>query len=216
MLTRKAQMRFFFFTNSLLFLLFCLLVTPTKASAPAMILWGPLLPTSESKKAADVTKLQASIGRERTSAIQASTIHKDRAAVQVSRNEQRTAVRSGKARISKRDIELLSRLVYAEGRGEPYEGQVAIAAVVLNRVESPQFPNTVPGVIFARNAFSPVQDGQLSHRTNDTARKAVMDAINGKDPSGGALYFFNPKTATSDWIWSRKQTLRIANHVFAH
>lgn len=215
MLTRKAQMRFFFFMNSLLFLLFCLLVTPTKASAPAMILWGPLLPTSETKKAADVTKLQASIGRERT-AIQASIIHKDRAAVQVSRNEQRTAVRSGKARISKRDIELLSRLVYAEGRGEPYEGQVAIAAVVLNRVESPQFPNTVPGVIFARNAFSPVQDGQLSHRTNDTARKAVMDAINGKDPSGGALYFFNPKTATSDWIWSRKQTIRIANHVFAH
>ncbi|GED53622.1 hypothetical protein BBO01nite_28630 [Brevibacillus borstelensis] len=112
-------------------------------------------------------------------------------------------------------MELLARLVYAEGRGEPYEGQVAIAAVVLNRVESPQFPNTVREVIFARNAFSPVQNGRLSQKTNETARKAVSDAVNGRDPSGGALYFFNPKTATSDWIWSRTPTLRIKNHVFA-
>lgn len=112
-------------------------------------------------------------------------------------------------------MELLARLVYAESRGEPYEGQVAIAAVVLNRVASSEFPNSVREVIFAPNAFSPVNGDQLSHKTNESARKAVQEAVNGKDPTNGSLYFFNPDTATSKWIWSRPQTVVIGNHRFA-
>ncbi|MEJ8546067.1 cell wall hydrolase [Brevibacillus borstelensis] len=213
MMTREARMRFFFFLNSFVILLLCLFVTPTNATAPQLLTWGPSLPTNgekqeaKSKAAGKQNALQQSIKPRKASEKHTS--------VQVSRDDRRIAVRNGKARISKRDMELLARLVYAEGRGEPYEGQVAIAAVVLNRVESPQFPNTVYEVIFARNAFSPVKNGRLSPDTNETARRAVIDAVNGQDPSRGALYFFNPNTATSDWIRSRTPMLRIQNHVFA-
>lgn len=112
------------------------------------------------------------------------------------------------------NLNLLSRLVYGEARGEPYSGQVAVAAVVLNRVKSSSFPNTVAGVIYQSGAFDIVSDGQINLTPNSTAIKAAQDAINGWDPSYGALYYFNPNTATSSWIWSRPMTVTIGNHRF--
>lgn len=115
---------------------------------------------------------------------------------------------------SQNDIQLMAQAVYGEARGEPYEGQVAVAAVILNRIQSPIFPNTVSGVIFEPLAFTAVADGQFYMEPDETAREAVMDAINGWDPSGEAIYYFNPDTATSSWIWSRPQIKRIGKHVF--
>lgn len=115
---------------------------------------------------------------------------------------------------SQNDIKLLANAVHGEARGEPYEGQVAVAAVILNRVQSPTFPNTVSGVIFEPRAFTAVADGQIWLTPNDTSRRAVLDAINGWDPSGNALYYFNPDTATSPWIWTRPQIKRIGKHIF--
>ncbi|MCJ7855171.1 spore cortex-lytic enzyme [Lachnospiraceae bacterium NSJ-143] len=112
------------------------------------------------------------------------------------------------------DLDVLSRAIYAEGRGEPYEGQVAIGAVVLNRVRSPNFPNTVPDVVFQTGAFDAVKDGQINLPPNDTAYSAARDALSGWDPTGGALYYWNPATATSRWIWSVPITYSIGNHVF--
>lgn len=112
------------------------------------------------------------------------------------------------------DLNLLSRLVYAEARGEPYEGQVAVAAVVLNRVESSSFPNTIAGVIYQSGAFSVVNDGQINLEPDTTARKAAQDALNGWDPSYGSIYYFNPDTATSAWIWSRPHVITIGKHRF--
>lgn len=112
------------------------------------------------------------------------------------------------------DLEVLSRAIYAEGRGEPYEGQVAIGAVILNRVDSPDFPNTIPGVVYQTGAFDAVRDGQINLTPNETAYSAAKDALNGWDPTGGALYYWNPATATSRWIWSVPITYSIGNHVF--
>lgn len=115
---------------------------------------------------------------------------------------------------SSSDLNLLARLVYAEARGEPYTGQVAVASVVLNRVKSSSFPNSVAGVIYQSGAFDVVSDGQINLTPNSTAKKAAQDAINGWDPSYGAIYYFNPNTATSKWIWSRPLTVVIGNHRF--
>jgi N-acetylmuramoyl-L-alanine amidase len=115
---------------------------------------------------------------------------------------------------SSNDIQLMANAVYGEARGEPYVGQVAVAAVILNRLESPSFPNTISGIIFEPGAFTAVADGQIWLTPNETARKAVLDAINGWDPTGNALYYFNPDTATSAWIWSRPQIKRIGKHIF--
>ena len=112
------------------------------------------------------------------------------------------------------NVNLLSRLVYAESRGEPYTGQVAVASVVLNRVKSNSFPNTISGVIYQSGAFDAVSDGQINLSPNDTAKKAAQDAINGWDPSYGAIYYFNPATATNKWIWSRPMTVTIGKHRF--
>lgn len=112
------------------------------------------------------------------------------------------------------DLNLLSRLVYGEARGEPYSGQVAVAAVVLNRVEHSSFPNTIAGVIYQSGAFDVVSDGQINLTPNDTAKKAAQDALNGWDPSNGAIYYFNPSTATNKWIWSRPMTVTIGKHRF--
>ncbi len=108
----------------------------------------------------------------------------------------------------------MANAVYGEARGEPYIGQVAVAAVILNRVKSPSFPNTVSGVIFQPRAFTAVDDGQIWLTPNDTARKAVQDALNGSDPTDGCLYYFNPETATSAWIWTRPQVKQIGKHIF--
>lgn len=112
------------------------------------------------------------------------------------------------------DLNLLSRLVYGEARGEPYTGQVAVAAVVLNRVKHSSFPNTIAGVIYQNGAFDVVSDGQINLTPNETAKKAAQDALNGWDPSNGAIYYFNPSTATNKWIWSRPMTVTIGKHRF--
>lgn len=115
---------------------------------------------------------------------------------------------------SQNDIDLMANAVHGEARGEPYVGQVAVAAVILNRVKSPTFPNTTAGVIFEPRAFTAVADGQIWLTPNETAKQAVLDAINGWDPSGNATYYFNPETATSSWIWSRPQIKQIGKHIF--
>ncbi len=122
---------------------------------------------------------------------------------------------SGSSSYSDADINLLARLIYGEARGESYVGQVAVGAVVMNRIKSASFPNTMAGVIYQRFAFTAVDDGQINLTPNATARKAAQDAMNGWDPSYGALYYYNPATATSAWIFSRKTTVTIGNHVFA-
>lgn len=112
------------------------------------------------------------------------------------------------------DYRLLARLISAEARGEPYVGQVAVGAVVLNRIEHPSFPDTMAGVIYQRGAFSCLDDGQFNEPVADSAYAAARDAINGLDPSGGAIYYFNPQTATSKWIWSRPYITTIGKHRF--
>lgn len=121
---------------------------------------------------------------------------------------------SGSSSNNSSDLNLLSRVVYGEARGEPYEGQVAVAAVVLNRVKSSSFPNTISGVVYQSGAFDIVRDGQINLTPNSTAKKAAQDAYNGWDPSRGAIYYFNPSTATSKWIWSRPMTVTIGRHRF--
>ena len=115
---------------------------------------------------------------------------------------------------SSNNVNLLARLIYGEARGEPYTGQVAVGAVVLNRVKSSLFPNTMAGVIYQSGAFDAVSDGQINLTPDSTAKKAAQDAINGWDPSYGAIYYFNPSTATNKWIWSRPLTVTIGKHRF--
>jgi N-acetylmuramoyl-L-alanine amidase len=118
------------------------------------------------------------------------------------------------AGFSQNDIRLMANAVNGESRGEPFTGQVAVAAVILNRVNSSNFPNSVSGVIFQPGAFTAVADGQIWLTPNESSKKAVIDAINGWDPTGEALYYFNPDTATSTWIWGRPQIKRIGKHIF--
>ena len=112
------------------------------------------------------------------------------------------------------NVNLLARVVYGEARGEPYTGQVAVAAVVLNRVKSSKFPNTISGVVYQSGAFDAVADGQINMTPDTTAKKAAQDALNGWDPSYGAIYYFNPSTATNKWIWSRPLIKTIGKHRF--
>ena len=113
-------------------------------------------------------------------------------------------------------IQLLARAINGEARGEPYEGQVAVGAVILNRVKSSKFPNTIAGVIYQPGAFTAVSDGQIDVPidSKSTVVKAAQDALNGWDPTGGAIYYFNPNTATNKWIWSRPLTRVIGKHRF--
>lgn len=114
------------------------------------------------------------------------------------------------------DLQLMARAINGEARGEPYEGQVAVGAVILNRVKSSQFPNTIAGVIYEKGAFTAVSDGQInvSIKEDSTVLKAARDAMNGWDPTGGAIYYFNPSTATNKWIWSRPLIKTIGKHRF--
>ncbi|MCC8122567.1 MAG: spore cortex-lytic enzyme [Oscillospiraceae bacterium] len=111
-------------------------------------------------------------------------------------------------------VQLLARVISAEARGEPYNGQVAVGAVILNRVDSPIFPNTIAGVVYQPGAFSCMLDGQINQPVSDTSVRAAQDALNGVDPSGGAIYYFNPATATNSWIWSRPLIKIIGKHRF--
>ena len=112
------------------------------------------------------------------------------------------------------DVALLARLISAEARGEPYNGQVAVGAVVLNRMKHPSFPNTMSGVIYQPGAFSCMADGQFNQPVADSCYRAARDAMNGWDPSGGAIYYYNPRTAKSQWIRTRPVICTIGNHVF--
>lgn len=114
------------------------------------------------------------------------------------------------------DIQLMARAINGEARGEPYEGQVAVGAIILNRVKSSQFPNTIAGVIYQPGAFTAVSDGQINSpiAENATVYKAAQDAKNGWDPTGGCIYYFNPQTATNKWIWSREFVKEIGKHRF--
>lgn len=112
------------------------------------------------------------------------------------------------------DVNLLARVIYGEARGEPYMGQVAVGAVIMNRVKHNSFPNTLASVIYQSGAFDAVADGQVNLSPDSTAKKAAQDAINGWDPSYGAIYYFNPSTATNKWIWSRPLTVVIGKHRF--
>lgn len=112
------------------------------------------------------------------------------------------------------DLYLLARVISAEARGEPYTGQVAVGAVVLNRVRHSSFPNSISGVIYQSGAFSCLDDGQFDEPIAESAYRAAQDALNGSDPSGGAIYYFNPATATSKWIWSRPLIVTIGKHRF--
>ena len=125
-----------------------------------------------------------------------------------------TNTSSGSSSSYQNNLNLLARVVYGEARGEPYTGQVAVAAVVLNRVKNSNFPNTVSEVVYQKGAFDAVADGQINLTPNSTAKKAAQDALNGWDPTYGAIYYFNPKTATNKWIWSRPMTVTIGNHRF--
>ena len=114
------------------------------------------------------------------------------------------------------DIQLMARAINGEARGEPYEGQVAVGAVILNRVKDSRFPNTIAGVIYQSGAFTAVSDGQINVpiEENSTVYKAAEDAMNGWDPTGGCVYYFNPDTATNSWIWSRPHVKTIGKHRF--
>lgn len=121
---------------------------------------------------------------------------------------------SGSSSNNSSNVNLLARAIYGEARGEPYVGQVAVGAVIMNRVRSSKFPNTIAGVIYQSGAFDAVSDGQINLQPDATARKAAQDALNGWDPSYGAIYYFNPSTATNKWIWSRPMTVTIGKHRF--
>ena len=122
---------------------------------------------------------------------------------------------SSSATIISADHRLLSKLVYAEARGESYKGQVAVAAVVLNRVESSSFPNTISGVIYQSGAFSCVSNGSINNTPDSTAIRAALDALNGWDPTGGCLYYYNPRKTDDEWIRTRTVKTVIGNHYFA-
>ena len=121
---------------------------------------------------------------------------------------------SGSQTASDSDLYLLARVISAEARGEPYEGQVAVGAVVLNRIKHPSFPNSLSEVIYQPWAFTCINDGQFDQPVAESAYRAAQDALNGWDPSYGAIYYFNPNTATSAWIWSRPLIVEIGKHRF--
>lgn len=135
--------------------------------------------------------------------------------VRVLENDKKNGGNSAGANYTSSDLYLLAKCIYAEARGESYTGQVAVGAVVLNRVASSQFPNTISGVIYQRHAFTAVSDGQINLEPDKTAMNAAQDAMNGWDPTYGCLYYYNPAVATSSWIFGRQTVTTIGKHVFA-
>lgn len=125
------------------------------------------------------------------------------------------ANQGGNSDYTNSDLYLLAKTIYAEARGESYTGQVAVGAVILNRVKDPAFPNTVSGVVYQKHAFTAVTDGQINLEPNQTAYNAAKDALNGWDPTYGCLYYYNPAKATSSWIFTRQTVTTIGKHVFA-
>ncbi|WP_231506344.1 cell wall hydrolase [Paenibacillus sp. UNC451MF] len=117
--------------------------------------------------------------------------------------------------LNREELDILAKVIYSEARGESYEGQVAVGAVVMNRIQSGKYGDTIEDVVFQKGAFTAVADGQYSLTPDSTAYMAAQDAVRGWDPTNDSLYYFNPKTATSSWIWTRPQTVQIGNHIFA-
>lgn len=132
-----------------------------------------------------------------------------------SNNEGNRESKNNSVVLSNQDLDLLARVVHGEARGEPYEGQVAVAEVILNRVESPDFPKTVSGVIFQEGAFDAVADGQIWLEPSRTSVRAAIEAAEGTYHTEGALYYFNPAKSSNKWIWTRPQTRKIGDHIFA-
>lgn len=132
------------------------------------------------------------------------------------KNVENTSVFAASSSSNTSDVQLMARAINGEARGEPYEGQVAVGAVILNRVKNSKFPNTIAGVIYQSGAFTAVADGQINVpiAAGSTVLKAAQDAMNGWDPTGGAIYYFNPATATNKWIWSRPLIKTIGKHRF--
>ena len=137
------------------------------------------------------------------------------AAMGISARQSAVAASASEGSSYQNEVELLARLIHGEARGEPYVGMVAVGAVVLNRVKSSRFPNTIAGVIYQEGAFDAVADGQINLTPNEQSRRAARDALNGWDPTGGCQYYYNPATATSKWIWTREVRLNIGDHSFA-
>ena len=135
--------------------------------------------------------------------------------VKVLEDDKKNNQSSNNSNYTNSDLYLLAKCIYAEARGESYTGQVAVGAVVLNRVASSQFPNTISGVIYQRHAFTAVSDGQINLEPDKTAMNAASDAMNGWDPTYGCLYYYNPAVATSSWIFNRQTVTTIGKHVFA-
>ncbi|MGG2200828.1 spore cortex-lytic enzyme [Paenibacillus validus] len=117
--------------------------------------------------------------------------------------------------LNRSELDVMAKIINSEARGEPYKGQVAVGAVVMNRIQSAQFPDNIRDVVFQPGAFTAVDDGQYWLTPNKTAYLAAQDAVRGWDPTNNSLYYFNPDTATSAWIWSRPQTVKIGKHIFA-
>jgi len=118
--------------------------------------------------------------------------------------------------LSESEMEIMAKIIYSEARGESYKGQVAVGAVVMNRIQSDEFPDTIQGVVFQKNAFTAVSDGQYGMKPNRTAYRAALDAVRGWDPTRNSHYYYNPKTATDKWIWTRTPTIKIGRHLFAN
>lgn len=214
-----------------------LLITPTKAAAPQEInsgsqgidVWkvqkrlyelnlydGQITGVANRTTIEAIRRFQQNRGLSVTGNVDEQTADKLMNAADDKLAEKKSARDSHKRmNLSKKQVDLLTRLVYAESRGEPYKGQVAVAAVVLNRVQNPGFPKTIEGVIFQRGSFSVVRNGQLPARKNERAREAVAAALRGEDPSKGSVFFYNPDISTSRWIFSRPVVTEIGNHVFA-
>ncbi|WZL74424.1 spore cortex-lytic enzyme [Clostridiaceae bacterium 35-E11] len=140
-----------------------------------------------------------------------------RSALGISSGVAKKAYKSTSRGVSRNDdVRLLAAAIHGEARGEPYVGQVAVGAVILNRMRHPSFPNSIAGVVYQPRAFTAVDDGQIYMKPNNESYKAARDALNGWDPTGGAIYYWNPAKATSKWIWTRKVSLKIGKHLFAH
>ncbi|NQS75823.1 MAG: cell wall hydrolase [Peptococcaceae bacterium] len=135
--------------------------------------------------------------------------------VQTTAREKVIPASRGVVAADRRDIQVLAQVIEGEAADEPYQGKVAVGAVIMNRCENPEFPNTIPGVISQVDAFESVSNGQYQRPLSEESMRAAVEALNGDDPSGGALYFWNPAKSTSNWVWSRPVIKRIGNHVFA-
>lgn len=197
-----------------------LLVTPTEAQAP-LAAPQPI----NAINARDLQKELVQVGFQQGEADGKDAKQPTKAVATVQPKKQiapkRTAhtgsVKQGKREsFTQAELDLLSRLIYMESRGEPYKGKVAVGAVALNRVQSKKFPNTLKGVIMEPGAFSVVHNGKLANRTNAECKQAALDALRGADPTNGAVYFYNPQIAEDHWIFSRTTAIKIGLHVFAY